>query len=92
MLTTQDRTPPENAGIFAKKIGCASPYTHRPHLISHHPTSFLRTYQTLSAGNHFSITWRITCSNSWNRRGHPATSLRGRVSALNGETRMGFSE
>jgi hypothetical protein len=25
---------------FAKKIGSASPYTYRAHLISHHPTSF----------------------------------------------------
>jgi hypothetical protein len=40
MLTTQDPTPPENAEIFAKKIGSASPYTGRTDLISHHPTSF----------------------------------------------------
>jgi hypothetical protein len=26
MLTTQDRTPPENAELFAKKIGPTSPY------------------------------------------------------------------
>jgi hypothetical protein len=40
MLTTQDPTPPENTERFAKKIGSASPYTNRPHLISHHPISF----------------------------------------------------
>jgi hypothetical protein len=40
MLTRQDPTPPENAELFAKKIGSASPYTHHIHLISHHPTSF----------------------------------------------------
>jgi hypothetical protein len=40
MLTTQDRTPHENTEPFAKKIGSASPFAHRPHLISHHPTSF----------------------------------------------------
>jgi hypothetical protein len=40
MLTTQNPTPPENAEVFAKKIGSPSPYTHHTHLISHHPTSF----------------------------------------------------
>jgi hypothetical protein len=40
MLTTQDHTPPENAELIAKKIGFASPYTHRTHLTSHHSTSF----------------------------------------------------
>jgi hypothetical protein len=40
MLTTQDAPPPENTELFATKIGSASPYTHRTHLISHHPTSF----------------------------------------------------
>jgi hypothetical protein len=40
--------------------------------------------QALSAGNHFSITWRIICSNSWNRRAHPATNLGRPVSALDG--------
>jgi hypothetical protein len=39
-LTMQDFTPPENAKRFAKKIGSASPYTHRAHLIWHRPTSF----------------------------------------------------
>jgi hypothetical protein len=38
MLTMQDGTPPENAGLFAKTIASASLYTHRTHLISHHPT------------------------------------------------------
>jgi hypothetical protein len=38
MLTTQDRTSPENSELFAKKICSASPYTQRTHLISHHPT------------------------------------------------------
>jgi hypothetical protein len=40
MLTTQDFTPPENAELFVKKIGSASPYTHRTHPILHHPTYF----------------------------------------------------
>jgi hypothetical protein len=40
MLTTQDRTPAENPEIFARKIGPASPYTHRTHLIPHCLTSF----------------------------------------------------
>jgi hypothetical protein len=36
----KDLTPPENAELFAKKIGSASPYTHSAHFISRHPTSF----------------------------------------------------
>jgi hypothetical protein len=40
MLTTQDLTPPENVKLSSKKVGTASPDTHRTHLISHHPTSF----------------------------------------------------
>jgi hypothetical protein len=52
MLTTQDPTPPEKAELFAKKIGLASPYTHRTHLISHHPTSFS------------SDIWNIVCRES----------------------------
>jgi hypothetical protein len=40
MLTTQGSTPLENPELFAKKIGSASPYTHRAQLISHHPASF----------------------------------------------------
>jgi hypothetical protein len=47
MLTTQDSTPPENAEPFAKKIGSVSPYTHRTHLISHHPTSFSSGISTI---------------------------------------------
>jgi hypothetical protein len=56
MLTTQDPTPPENAKLFAKKIGSASPYTHRTHLISHHPISFSSDISNISAGNRFSST------------------------------------
>jgi hypothetical protein len=41
ILTTQDRTPPENAQLFAKKIGSTSLYTYHTDLISHHPTFFL---------------------------------------------------
>jgi hypothetical protein len=37
MLTTQDPTPSENAELSARKIGSASPYTHRTHLNSYHP-------------------------------------------------------
>jgi hypothetical protein len=40
MLTMHDPRPPENAKLFAKKIGSTSPYTYCTHLISHHPTSF----------------------------------------------------
>jgi hypothetical protein len=40
MLAALDRTPPEKAKLFAKKIGSASPYTHHTHLIWHYPTSF----------------------------------------------------
>jgi hypothetical protein len=40
MLTAQDRTPSENAELFAKKVGSASSCTHRTHLISHRPISF----------------------------------------------------
>jgi hypothetical protein len=40
MLKTQDSTPPKNSKLFAKKIGSASLYNHRTHLISHHPASF----------------------------------------------------
>jgi hypothetical protein len=38
-----DNTRPHTARkcrAFAKRIGSALPYTHRIHLISHHPTSF----------------------------------------------------
>jgi hypothetical protein len=44
-----------NSELCAKKIGSASSYTHRIHLISHHPTFSLRIYQLLSAGNRLSI-------------------------------------
>jgi hypothetical protein len=40
MPTKQDSTPPENAELFAKKIGSASLYTHCTHLIGHHPIAF----------------------------------------------------
>jgi hypothetical protein len=38
-LTTQGPTWPEKAELFAKKIGSASPYTHRAYLILRHPSS-----------------------------------------------------
>jgi hypothetical protein len=47
MLTAQDRIPPENAELFAKKIGSASPPTHHTHLMSHHPTSFSSDISTI---------------------------------------------
>jgi hypothetical protein len=56
MLTTQDCTPRENTERFAKKIGSASPYSHRTHLIATIQLLYLQTYQILSAGNCFSIT------------------------------------
>jgi hypothetical protein len=40
VLTTQEPIPPENGELFAKKIGSASPHTHRTHLMSQPPTSF----------------------------------------------------
>jgi hypothetical protein len=36
----QDPALLENVGLFTKKIGSASPYTHSTQLISHHPISF----------------------------------------------------
>jgi hypothetical protein len=41
---------------FAKKIGCASPYTHRTHLILQYPTSFSSDISNIFCRNHFSIT------------------------------------
>jgi hypothetical protein len=55
MLAPENPTTPEKAELFAKKIGSLSPYTHHIHMISHHQLLSLRTYQTLSAGNRFSI-------------------------------------
>jgi hypothetical protein len=92
MLTTQDSRAPENAELFAKKIGSASPCTHRTHLISHYPTS---CFSDIS-----NIVWRELLHHHVKHylqqfmklSGHLATNSEGRVSALDGETRMGFSE
>jgi hypothetical protein len=92
MMTTQDSTPPENTELLAKKIGSASPYTHRTDLISHHPTSFSsdisNTVCRLSLFYHVKNYLQQFMKSS----GHPATNLGERVSALDGETRTGFSE
>jgi hypothetical protein len=60
MLTTRDSILPENAELFAKKIGSASPHTHLTHLISHHLTSFSSDISNIvcreSLFHHFSIT------------------------------------
>jgi hypothetical protein len=92
MLTAQGPTLPENAELLRRK-SAPSRRTHT--VLTSSRTIWLLSfpiYQTLSAWNRFSITWRIPCSNSRNRRGHPATNLGGRVSALDGETWIGLSE
>jgi hypothetical protein len=91
MLTTQDPTPPENAEFFAKRIGSASPHTHRTHLISHHPTSFSLDISTIVCGEsffHHVKNYLQQFMKSWRSS---RANLGGRVSALDGETRMGFS-
>jgi hypothetical protein len=50
MLTTQDRTSPENSDLFAKKVCSASPYAQRTHLISHHPTSLSSDISNIVCG------------------------------------------
>jgi hypothetical protein len=38
MQTMQNLTQLESVELFASKTRCGSPYSHRPGLISHHPT------------------------------------------------------
>jgi hypothetical protein len=56
MLTMQDPTAAENAGLFAKKIGSASPHTNRTHLILHHLTSFSSEISNIVCKELLSIT------------------------------------
>jgi hypothetical protein len=92
MLTTQDPTPPENAEPFAKKIGSASPYTHRTHLISHHPIYFSSDRLNIVCRESLFHHVKNYLQQFMKSSGHPATNLGGCVSALDGETRMGFPE
>jgi hypothetical protein len=56
MMTAQDRTPPENTELFAKKIDAASQYAHRTHLISQHPTFFSSDISSIVCRESFFIT------------------------------------
>jgi hypothetical protein len=91
MLTKQDPTPPENAEFFAKKIGPTSPYTHRTDSISHHPTSFSSDISNIVCRESLFHHLKNYLQQFMKRPGHPTTKLGGRVSALDGETRMDFS-
>jgi hypothetical protein len=91
MLTMQGPTLPENAERFAKKTGSASPYTHHTHLISHHPTSFSSDITNIVCRESFLHHMENYLQQFMKSSGHPATNLEGRVSALDGETRMDFS-
>jgi hypothetical protein len=92
MLTTQDLTPPENAELFAQKISSASSYTHCTHLISHHPTSFPSDMSNIVCRESLFHHVKNYLQQFMQLSGHPATNLGRHVSALGGETRMGFSE
>jgi hypothetical protein len=92
MLTTQDRIQRENDEPFAKKIGSASPCTHRAHRISHHPTSFHSDLSNIVCRESLFHHVKNYLQQFMKSPGHPATNLGGRVSALDRETRMDFSE
>jgi hypothetical protein len=92
MLTTQDPTPPENAELFAKKIGSASPSADRTHLISSHPTSFSSDISNIICRELLFHHLTNYLQQFMKSSGHPATNLGRCVSALDGETRIGFSE
>jgi hypothetical protein len=92
MPTTQDLTPPENAELFAKKIGSASLYAHRTHLLSHHPTSFSSDISNIVCRESLFHHVKNYLQQFMKSSGHPAPNLGGRVPELDGETRMGFSE
>jgi hypothetical protein len=92
ILTTQDSAPPDNAELFAKKIGSPSPYTYRTQLISHHPTSFSSEISDTVYRKSLSHHVKNYLQQFMKSSGHSATNLGGRASALDGETRMGFSE
>jgi hypothetical protein len=91
MLITQRPIPPENAKPFAKKIGSASPGTHRTHLISHRPTSFSSDISNIACMESPFHHVKDYLQQFMKPSGHPATNLGGRVSGLDGETQMGFS-
>jgi hypothetical protein len=92
MLTMQDPMPPENSELFAKKIGSASPYTRRTHLISHHPTSFSSNISNIVCRESLFHHMKNYLQQFMKSSGHPATNLGRRNPALDEETRMGFSE
>jgi hypothetical protein len=92
MLTMQDRIPPENAELFTEKTGSASLYTHRTHLISHHPTSFSSNISNVVCRESLFHHMKNYLQQLMKSSDHQATILGGRVSVLDGEIRMGFSE
>jgi hypothetical protein len=92
MLTTQDPTLPENAELFAKKIGPASPYTNRTHLTSHHSTFFSSDISNSICRESLFHHVMNSLQQFMKSSDHPATELGRRVSTLDGETRIGFSE
>jgi hypothetical protein len=86
MLTTQDLTPPENAQIFAKKIGPASPYTQRTQLTSHHSTSFSSDLSNIVCRESLFHQVMNSLQQFMKSSGHPATDLGRCVSTLDGES------
>jgi hypothetical protein len=87
LVTHADNAKPHTARkyrAFLKTISSALPHTHRTHLISHPPTSFSSDISY--------ILCRESLFQFMKSSGHPATNLGRRVSALDGETRMGFSK
>jgi hypothetical protein len=92
MPTTQYLTSPENAELFAKKSGFASPYTNRTHLFSHHPTSSSSDISNFVCRESLFHRVKNYLQQFMNSSGHPVPNLGGRVPALDGETQMGFSE
>jgi hypothetical protein len=92
MLTTDDRILPENTELFAKKIGSASPNTDRAHLISHHPISFSSDMSNIvfreSLFHHVKNYLQQFMKLSGPSGDQPWKTF----SALDGETRMDFSE
>jgi hypothetical protein len=86
MLTTQDPTLPENAELFANKIGPASPYTHRTHLTSHHSTSFSSDISNIACRESL-FHHLMNCLQQFMKSSrHAMTDLGRRVSTLHGET------
>jgi hypothetical protein len=77
---------------FCEKIGFASPYTHRTHLISHHPSFFSSDISNIVCRESFFHNVKNYLQHFMKLSGDPATNLGKRVSALDEEARMGFSQ